>query len=47
MPVENFELWSHGRVECLRGLVGNLAFPDVIFYAPEQVFVDAEATNCA
>ncbi|KAK7059284.1 hypothetical protein R3P38DRAFT_3303354 [Favolaschia claudopus] len=39
---ETNELWFRDPVECVRELIGNPAFKDVMDYAPTRLFVDAE-----
>lgn len=36
------ELWKRDPIECIRELIGNPLFRDVIHYAPEKLYVDAE-----
>jgi hypothetical protein len=43
--VEEVELWRRNPVECVRELIGNLAFKDGMKYAPEQHFEDEELKN--
>lgn len=45
MPVEKLELWRRDPVECVRELMGNPAFREGLFYAPERVYTDAEGTD--
>ncbi|TCD59805.1 hypothetical protein EIP91_011412 [Steccherinum ochraceum] len=42
---ETVELWRRDPVECIRELIGNPAFRDVMKYAPEKVFTDSEKTS--
>ncbi len=35
---EQFELWRRDPVECIRELMGNPSFKDVLHYAPEKLF---------
>ncbi|EPQ57716.1 hypothetical protein GLOTRDRAFT_36697 [Gloeophyllum trabeum ATCC 11539] len=39
---EEAELWVRDPVECVRELIGNPAFKEVMAYAPEKVFRDEE-----
>lgn len=39
---EVVELWSRNPVECVRELIGNPAFRDMMAYAPERVYLDEE-----
>ncbi|KAJ7674410.1 hypothetical protein B0H17DRAFT_1207991 [Mycena rosella] len=39
---ETAELWFRDPVECIKELIGNPAFKDVMDYAPKQLFVDKE-----
>ncbi|KAI6161278.1 hypothetical protein EDD17DRAFT_1886951 [Pisolithus thermaeus] len=38
---EEVELWRHDPVECVRELMGNPAFRDVMSYVPERAYADA------
>lgn len=38
--VENLELWRRDPVECVKELMGNPAFRDVMAYAPERHYED-------
>ncbi|KDQ54674.1 hypothetical protein JAAARDRAFT_135540 [Jaapia argillacea MUCL 33604] len=40
--VETVELWKRDPVECVRELIGNPAFKEMISYVPERVFADKE-----
>ncbi|EDR12671.1 uncharacterized protein LACBIDRAFT_323307 [Laccaria bicolor S238N-H82] len=40
--VEELELWWRDPVECVKELVGNLAFKKFMLFIPEQVFSDKE-----
>ncbi|KZT18788.1 hypothetical protein NEOLEDRAFT_1079352 [Neolentinus lepideus HHB14362 ss-1] len=40
MMTEEVELWSRNPVDCIRELIGNPCFRDVMAYAPEHVFQD-------
>jgi len=42
MAPEQLELWRRDPVECVRELMGNPAFKDVLKYAPEKHFTDVE-----
>jgi hypothetical protein len=42
MPSEKLELWRRDPVECVRELMGNPMFKDVLKYAPEKVYLDEE-----
>ena len=37
---EKVELWSRDPVECVKELIGNPAFRDMMAYAPERVYLD-------
>lgn len=37
---ERLELWRRNPVECIRELIGNPAFREIMGYAPERVFMD-------
>ncbi|KAJ3551364.1 hypothetical protein NM688_g4745 [Phlebia brevispora] len=39
---EILDLWRRDPVECIRELIGNPAFREVMAYAPERVFADRE-----
>lgn len=43
--VEKLELWKRDPVECIRELIGNPAFRDVMGYAPERVYADKETST--
>jgi hypothetical protein len=40
MMSEDLEMWKHDPVECVKELIGNPAFRDVISYVPERAFAD-------
>ncbi|KAL0067725.1 hypothetical protein AAF712_005165 [Marasmius tenuissimus] len=42
---EDLELWLRDPVECVRELLGNPVFRDVMKYAPEKHYCDAEGQN--
>jgi hypothetical protein len=42
MAAEEMELWCHDPVECVRELIGNPAFKNLLAYAPKQAFQDEE-----
>ena len=42
MPDEQLELWLRDPIECLRELMGNPMFKDVLKYAPEKAYLDEE-----
>ncbi|KAF7367105.1 hypothetical protein MSAN_00970100 [Mycena sanguinolenta] len=42
---ETAELWFRDPVECVRELIGNPSFKDVMDYAPTQLFVDENGTE--
>jgi hypothetical protein len=43
MPLkEELELWRRDPVECIRELIGNPAFRDVMRYTPECIYADEE-----
>ena len=39
---EEYELWVHDPVECIRELMGNPVFRDYLAYDCQQVFADKE-----
>ncbi|EIN11500.1 hypothetical protein PUNSTDRAFT_33358, partial [Punctularia strigosozonata HHB-11173 SS5] len=39
---EEVELWRRNPVDCVRDLIGNPAFKDLMSYVPEKVYADAE-----
>lgn len=39
---ETLELWYRDPVECIRELIGNPMFQEVMRYAPERVFRDRQ-----
>jgi hypothetical protein len=41
--VEQMELWRRNVVDCVRDLIGNPAFRDVMAYAPHRAFRELEA----
>ena len=42
---ETLELWYRNPVDCIRELIGNPLFKNLMRYAPEQVFKDSHATS--
>jgi hypothetical protein len=42
---EEVELWKRNPVECVRELLGNPAFRDIISYVPERAYADKAGTN--
>ncbi|OBZ74731.1 hypothetical protein A0H81_05568 [Grifola frondosa] len=40
--VEEVELWKRDPVECVRELMGNPVFKDLVRYAPERLYSDSE-----
>lgn len=42
MPPEKLELWRRDPIECVCELMGNPIFKDVLKYAPEKAYLDAE-----
>ena len=46
MPPEKLELWRRDPIQCVRELMGNPMFKDVLKYAPEKAFLDPERKNC-
>ncbi|KAH7918566.1 hypothetical protein BV22DRAFT_1024391 [Leucogyrophana mollusca] len=42
---ERVELWKRDPVECVKELIGNLTFRDIMSYAPERAYTDAEGHN--
>ncbi|KIK14334.1 hypothetical protein PISMIDRAFT_117262, partial [Pisolithus microcarpus 441] len=45
MKREQLELWWHDPVECVRELIGNPAFRDLMSYVPECAYADAKGEN--
>jgi hypothetical protein len=45
MPPEKLELWRRDPIECVRELMGNPMFKDVLKYAPEKAYLDPEGKN--
>ena len=37
---ETLDLWRRDPVECIRELIGNPVFRDILAYAPERIFSD-------
>ena len=46
MPPERLELWRRNPVECVKELMGNPVFKDLLEYAPQRHFMDQEGVNC-
>ena len=42
---KDLELWMCNPVECVKELVGNLAFKKSMSFVPEHVYEDENATN--
>lgn len=42
---EDLELWRRDPAECIRELIGNPLFREVMVYAPERVYMDKEGTE--
>ncbi|KAG6905182.1 hypothetical protein DXG01_004385 [Tephrocybe rancida] len=42
---EDLELWMRDPVECIRELMGNPAFADLMAYVPERAYTDEGCTN--
>lgn len=42
---EDLELWKRDPVECIKDLIGNPAFRDLMSYVPQQAYTDAEGKN--
>jgi len=40
---EQLELWHRDPIECVKVLIGNLAFKDFISYVPEHIYADDKA----
>ncbi|KAJ7314250.1 hypothetical protein DFH08DRAFT_716947 [Mycena albidolilacea] len=45
LRTETAELWFRDPVECVKELIGNPSFKDVMDYAPTRLFVDAEGAE--
>ena len=43
---EDLELWKRDPVECIKDLIGNPAFQDLMSYVPQRAYTDAEGKNC-
>ena len=46
MMIEDLELWKSDPVECIKGLIGNLAFQNLVSYVPQQAYADKAGLNC-
>ncbi len=42
---ERLELWYRDPVDCIRELMGNPMFRDVMKYAPEKLFSDSQGST--
>ena len=42
---EDLELWMHDPVECVKELIGNPAFKELMSFVPERVYTDENGTN--
>lgn len=42
---ETVELWKRDPVECVKELIGNPSFREVMSYSPERAFVDEAGLN--
>jgi Plavaka transposase len=42
MAPEKLELWRRDPVECVKDLMGNPAFADIMHFAPEKIYTDPE-----
>jgi len=40
MMTEDLELWKHDPVECVKELIGNPVFQNLISYVPQRVYAD-------
>jgi hypothetical protein len=45
MPAEKLELWRRDPIECVRELMGNPMFKDMLKYAPEKTYFDPDGKN--
>ena len=45
MMIEDLELWKCGPVECIKELIGNLAFQNLVSYVPQQAYADKAGLN--
>jgi hypothetical protein len=45
LRTEILHLWKRDPVECIRELIGNLAFREKMRYAPEKVYEDSEGKS--
>ncbi|KAG1785770.1 uncharacterized protein HD556DRAFT_1434999 [Suillus plorans] len=43
---EELELWLRDPVDCIRELMGNSEFKNMVSYTPERVFADEEGKTC-
>lgn len=43
--VEELELFYRDPIECIRALLGNLAFSSSLHFGPERVYVDSSKTK--
>ena len=43
---EDLELWKHNPVECVKDLIGNLSFRNLVSYVPQRVYADKADLNC-
>jgi hypothetical protein len=42
---DDFELWMRDPVECVKELIGNPAFKEMMSFVPERVYADEDGTN--
>jgi hypothetical protein len=46
MPIkEELELWQQDLVECIRELIGNPTFCDVMSHVPKHIYTDEEGQD--
>jgi hypothetical protein len=46
LMTEDLELWKHNPVECVKDLIGNLSFRNLVSYVPQRVYTDKAGLNC-
>ena len=43
--LEDLELWMRDPVECVKELIGNPVFKELMSFVPERVYTDKNGTN--